>query len=101
YHVSGGFEGTQLTQRKRGQQNLGEPFVSKNGKELYYSEDISPGYLQYNKDPNGEIYQIKRLILEDGTIENVAGGTGGAVRPQVSPNGKYLAYVKRNKLKTN
>ncbi len=101
YHVSGGFEGTQLTQRKRGQQNLGEPFVPKNGKELYYSEDISPGYLQYNKDPNGEIYQIKRLILEDGTIENVAGGTGGAVRPQVSPNGKYLAYVKRNKLKTN
>ncbi|WP_245546811.1 amidohydrolase family protein [Pseudopedobacter saltans] len=101
YHVSGGFEGTQLTQRKRGQRNLGEPFVSKSGKELYYSEDISPAYLQYNKDPNGEIYQIKRLILEDETVENVAGGTGGAVRPQVSPNGKYLAYVKRNKLKTN
>lgn len=102
YHISGGFEGVQLTKRKNDQQDLGEPFVAKNGKEIYFSEDVSAGpYFQYNKDPNGEIYQIKKLNLEDNSIEVVAGGSGGAVRPQVSPDGKLLAYVKRIRLKSS
>lgn len=101
YHFSGGFEGVQLTKRKNDQQDLGEPIASPDGKYVFYSEDVSPGpYFQYNKDPYGEIYAIKRLNLEDGSIETITGGPGGAARPQVSPDGKLLAFVKRVRLKS-
>lgn len=101
YHIAGGGQGVQLTKRKNDQQDAGEPNVSPDGKYVYYSEDVSPGPLfQYNKDPNGEIYNIKRLDRETGQIETVAGGAGGAVRPQVSPDGKQLAFVRRVRLKS-
>ncbi|QEC54297.1 amidohydrolase family protein [Anseongella ginsenosidimutans] len=95
YHFSGG-EGLQLTKRKNDQQDAGEPFVSPDGKFLYWSEDVSEGpFFEYNKDPNTEIYAIKRLNLATGDIEKVTGGPGGAVRPAISPDGKWLAFVKR------
>ncbi|PWG80146.1 amidohydrolase family protein [Pararcticibacter amylolyticus] len=100
YHISGG-EGVQLTKRKNDQQDAGEPALSPDGKYLYYSEDVSPGpFFQYNKDPNGEIYEIKRQNRETGETETVAGGPGGAVRPQPSPDGRMLAFVKRVRLKS-
>jgi imidazolonepropionase-like amidohydrolase/Tol biopolymer transport system component len=101
YHFSGGFDGIQLTKKKNDQQDLGEPNISSDGKSVYFSEDVSGGSnFEYNKDPNGEIYAIKKLSLEDGSIEKIAGGAGGAVRPQVSPDGKMLAFVKRVRLKS-
>lgn len=100
YHFSGG-EGLQLTKRRNDQKNVGESDVSPDGKYIYYSEDVSPGTSsQYNKDPNGEIYAIKRLNRESGKIENVAGGQGGAARPRISPDGKLMAFVKRVRLKS-
>ncbi|HYK76339.1 MAG TPA: amidohydrolase family protein [Daejeonella sp.] len=101
YHIAGGGDGLQLTKRKNDQQDAGEPNVSFDGKFVYFSEDVSPGpFFQYNKDPNGEIYNIRRLNRETGEIKTVAGGQGGAVRPQISPDGKYLAFVKRVRLKS-
>ena len=101
YHIAGGGEGVQLTKRKNDQQDAGEPAISPDGKYVYFSEDVSPGpNFQYNKDPNGEIYNIRRLNRENGTIETVAGGSGGAMRPQISPDGKFLAFVKRVRLNT-
>ncbi|HXI01290.1 MAG TPA: amidohydrolase family protein [Sphingobacteriaceae bacterium] len=100
YHISGG-EGVQLTKRKNDQQDAGEPEVSPDGKYIYFSEDVSPGPLfQYNKNPNGEIYNIRKLNRETGDFETVAGGQGGAVRPQISPDGKQMAFVKRVRLKS-
>ncbi|HUH32881.1 MAG TPA: hypothetical protein VLZ28_02950, partial [Daejeonella sp.] len=101
YHIAGGGEGVQLTKRKNDQQDAGEPEVSPDGKFVYFSEDVSPGpFFQYNKDPNGEIYNIRRLDRSTGEIKTAAGGQGGAVRPQLSPDGKYLAFVKRVRLKS-
>lgn len=100
YHINGG-DGIQLTKRKNDQQDYGEPVSSPDGKYLYYSEDVSPGpFFQYNKDPNGEIYEIKRLNRETGETTVAVGGAGGAVRPQPSPDGKMLAFVKRVRLKS-
>jgi len=100
YHINGG-DGIQLTKRKNDQQDAGEPEVSPDGKYVYYSEDVSPGpYFEYNKDPNGEIYNIKRLDRETGEIETVASGQGGAARPEISPDGKLMAFVKRVRLKS-
>jgi Tol biopolymer transport system component len=101
YHIAGGGEGVQLTSRKNDQQDAGEPEVSPDGKYVYFSEDVSPGpFFQYNKDPNGEIYNIRRLNRETGIIETVAGGSGGAMRPQISPDGRFLAFVRRVRLNT-
>ncbi|MDH4037963.1 MAG: amidohydrolase family protein [Candidatus Krumholzibacteria bacterium] len=100
YHESGG-EGLQITKRRNDQQDVGEPWVSPDGRYVYFSEDTSPGpYFQYNKDPNGDIYVIRRVDRESGEIKNIVAGPGGAVRPQVSPDGKTIAYVHRVRTKT-
>jgi Tol biopolymer transport system component/imidazolonepropionase-like amidohydrolase len=100
YNKNGG-DGIQLTKRKNDQQDAGEPTVSPDNKFVYWSEDVTPGpVFQYSKDPNAGIYAIKRLNRETGDIETVTGGAGGACRPQLSPDGKMLAFVKRVRLKS-
>jgi len=100
YHVSGGV-GLQVTKRRNDQQDVGEPCVSPDGRYVYFSEDMSPGpYFEYNKDPNGNIYMIRRADRETGEVKNIVTGPGGAVRPQVSPDGKWLAYVHRVRTET-
>ncbi|MCH8331097.1 MAG: amidohydrolase family protein, partial [Bacteroidetes bacterium] len=54
----------------------------------------------YNKDPNDQIYIIKRYDRNTGKSEKVTGGPGSAFRPQVSHNDKWLAFVKRIRTKT-
>ncbi|MEO7291485.1 MAG: amidohydrolase family protein, partial [Ginsengibacter sp.] len=64
-------------------------------------EDVYPGgFFQYNKDPNSQIFVIKRFDREKGITEDVTGGPGGAARPQISHDGKILAFVKRIRTKT-
>jgi imidazolonepropionase-like amidohydrolase/Tol biopolymer transport system component len=100
YHKNGG-DGIQLTKRKNDQQDAGEPVASPDGKYIYWSEDVTAGpYFQYNKDPNSGIYAIKRLNRDNGRIETVAGGAGGACRPQLSPDNKMMAFVRRDRLKS-
>ncbi len=100
YHFTGG-KGLRLTKRKNDQQDAGEPWVSPDGRYLYWSEDMSPGgVFRYNKDPNGQIYVIRRLNLQTGEVENYIQIQGGAVRPQISPNGRYLAFVRRVRTKS-
>jgi len=95
YHISGG-SGIQLTKKKNDQQDLGEPFVSSDGRYVYYSEDVYPGgFFQYNKDANKQIYVIKRLDILKGGTEVSVRGPGGAFRPTLSRDGKQLAFVRR------
>jgi len=95
YHKAGG-KGIQLTKRKNDQMDAGEPCASPDGKYIYYSEDMSSGErFEYNKDPNSQIYMIRRYNMEDGKVENVIQGPGGAIRPQVSPDGSKLAFIRR------
>lgn len=100
YNINGG-TGVQLTKRKNDQQDVGEPVLSPDNKFLYFSEDVSPGpNFEYSKDPNGTIYAIRRLDLTTGKLTNFIQQQGGAVRPQVSPDGLTIAYVKRIRLKS-
>jgi Tol biopolymer transport system component/imidazolonepropionase-like amidohydrolase len=95
YHISGG-KGVEMTKRKNDQMDVGEPCASPDGKYVYFSEDMSPGSrFQYNKDPNGQIYMIRRVDRADGEVKNIITGPGGAVRPQVSRDGKRIAFVRR------
>ncbi len=101
YHISGG-EGIQLTKRKNDQQDAAnEPSVSPDGRYIYFSEDMYPGGMfNYNKDPLKQIFAIRRYDREEGKVENVTGGSGGAFRPQISPDGNWLAFVRRVDTKT-
>ncbi|MCK5369085.1 MAG: PD40 domain-containing protein, partial [Cyclobacteriaceae bacterium] len=95
YHIGGG-EGIQLTKRKNDQQDVGEPWVSPDGRYVYFTEDMAPGGMfLYNKDPNSQIYMIRRYDRQKDKIEKVIQGPGGAIRPQISPDGKKLAFVRR------
>lgn len=96
YHISGG-SGLQVTKRKNDQQDQGnEIALSPDGQYIYFSEDVSGGTtFEYNKDPNGQIYVIRRLDRETGEINNYITGAGGSVRPVPSPDGKTIAFVRR------
>ncbi len=95
FHITGG-TGVQLVARPNDQQDLGQPFISPDGRYVYYSQDVYPGgFFQYNKDPNSQIYAINRYDRETGRIERVTGGAGGAISPTLSPDGKSLAFVRR------
>ena len=100
YHISGG-SGLQMTKMKNSQQDAGQPTLSPDGRYLFYSEDMSGGStFQYNKDPYGQIYVIRRLDRESGKLINYVTGAGGAIGPQVSPDGKYLSFIRRVRLKS-
>ncbi|TFH65921.1 MAG: amidohydrolase, partial [Candidatus Zixiibacteriota bacterium] len=96
YRIPESGSGVQLTKKKNEQQDANEPVFSPDGKYLYWSEDMSGGdYFEYNKDPNGTIYVIRRLDLQTNEIRNIIEINGGACRPQISPDGKTMAFVRR------
>ena len=100
YHITGG-SGLQLTKRKNDQQDVNEPSLSSDGQYLYYCEDVYPGgFFQYNKNPNSQIYVIKRYDFDSGKTITITGGPGSASRPTVSPDNSKLAFVKRIRTKT-
>ncbi len=100
YHRSGG-EGLPMTKRATEQKDSGEPAFSPDGRFLYWSEDTTPGRIyDYNKDPNGQIYVIKRLDRPSGRVIDFVTGSGGSIRPTPSPDGKTLAFVRRVRYKS-
>jgi len=100
YPITGG-SGIQLTKKRNDQQDTGEPEVSPDGRHVYYSEDVSPGgHFDYNRDPNGVIYAISRLDLVTGEKLTVCRAPGGSARPEISPSGKQLAFIRRVRGKT-
>lgn len=100
YHKAGG-AGLQLTKKRTDQKDTNEPAFSPDGRYLYYSDDVTPGEVfEYSKDVNGEIYAIQRLDRDTGKIEKYVGGPGGSIRPTPSPDGKSLAFIRRDRYKT-
>ncbi|MGB5346050.1 MAG: hypothetical protein WBN23_07795, partial [Woeseia sp.] len=97
YHRDGG-SGVALVERpsEDHQKELGEPVFSADGRYVYYSLDVTPGAtFEYAQDSNGVVFEIRRYDMQTGKIETVVGRPGGAVRPQPSPDGTLLAYVRR------
>ena len=51
--------------------------------------------------PEGLIVEsIERYDMASGKVERVTGGPGGAARPEPSPDGRYMAFVRRERAKT-
>lgn len=98
YHSHGG-DGLMMVDRlhkEKSQKNIAEPAFSPDGRYLYYSQDITEGSVwQYNKDPTKNLFAIQRLDRQTGETDTLISGPGGAIRPIPSPDGKYIAFVKR------
>lgn len=102
YHLGGG-DGVKLVKRPNEsyQKELGEPVFAPGGKSIYYAHNTTPGdTFIYAQDANGEIFAIERFDIASGETTRIAGGAGGAVRPAPSPDGKLLAFVKREREKS-
>ena len=103
YHHTGG-SGTKIKAGSHGafnQKNITDPKFSPDGKYIYYTQDITGGRVwQYNKNATTELFNIIRHDLITGEEERYIGGAGGAVIPTPSPDGKYMAYLKREDTKT-
>ncbi len=100
YHRSGG-AGLQVTDRTSWQKDQGEPAVDPAGEWVYYSQDVTSGeQFEYNKDPYAGIYAILRRHLVTGETEYVTGGPGGAITPRLSPDGRLLSFIRRDRLDT-
>ncbi|TMN45040.1 TolB family protein, partial [Pseudoalteromonas piscicida] len=64
--------------------------------------DATPGKtFHYSKDSVAGIYKIKRFDRQTGEIETIIEGMGGAIRPTPSPDGKKLAYIRRDDFQTS
>lgn len=97
YHRNGG-GGVAVVERpnEQHQKELGEPAYSPDGRYIYFSLDSTPGgTFEYAQDSNSQIFEIRRHDLETGATESFVTGPGGAVRPTPSPDGRYLAFVRR------
>ncbi|NWG92991.1 MAG: PD40 domain-containing protein [Parvularculaceae bacterium] len=102
YHLGGG-EGVKLVKKPNDsyQKELGEPVFAPGGGSIYYARNTTPGdTFIYAQDTNGEVFAIERFDIATGETTRIAGGAGGAVRPTPSPDGKWLAFVKRERGKS-
>ena len=98
YHASGTGSGVALVQRPnpQHQKELGEPVFAADGSALYFSRNTTPGPIfEYAQNSNLEVFAIERYDMRTGERTQVAGGAGGAVRPNPSPDGRWLAVVRR------
>ncbi len=99
YHVSGG-GGVVLVKKpnEQHQKELGEPIFAPDGKHIYYTRNITAGPIfEYAQDSNGEVFDIERYEIDTGKTEAVVTGAGGSVRPTPSPDGKKIAFVRRER----
>jgi imidazolonepropionase-like amidohydrolase/Tol biopolymer transport system component len=97
YHVGGGGKGVQLTERPNWTANIGEPVVDPQGRFIYF---VASTAFDYNKNVYDSIYWIDRYDTWKGRRSTFVRGAGGAIRPAVSPDGKYLSFIRRVGLKT-
>lgn len=102
YHVSGG-GGVPLVKRasEQLQKELGEPIYAPDGRSLYYTRNITPGPIfEYAQNSNTDLFDIERYDLDTGEVTKAASGVGGSVRPTPSPDGKLIAFVRRERARS-
>ncbi len=102
YHVSGG-GGVKLVARadESLQKELGEPIYAPDGNAIYYSRNVTSGpTFEYAQDSTQGTFAIERYDLDTAEVTTAVSGYGGAVRPTPSPDGKSIAFIRRDKDRT-
>src|SRR5215210_1975132 len=102
YHVSGG-GGVPLVKKpnEQHQKELGEPIFAPDGKSIYYTRNVTPGPIfEYAQNSNTDLFDIERYDLDSGEVTKAVSGAGGSVRPTPSPDGKKIAFVRRERARS-
>ncbi len=102
YSTQGG-NGVKLVKRPNEsfQKELGEPMFAPDGKSIYYSMNTTPGNrFIYAQDSNSTLFEILKYDMDTGEISTAVSGFGGSVRPTPSPDGKTMAFVRRERAKS-
>jgi imidazolonepropionase-like amidohydrolase/Tol biopolymer transport system component len=97
YHIDGGAGHTVVDTPPNGR-DVQEPNPSSDGRFLYYTQRMDDHHIFV--DANHANYATMRRDLASGATEELIRGFGGALSPQVSPDGKRLGFVRRVKDKT-
>ena len=101
YHKTGG-QGVELVGKSPPDADW--PSVSADGPFLYFHSPVDPKEEPWLRDAVGGAFQIKRLNLHSGEVEEITAGrastmyrgsSGGAIAPEVSPDGRWLAFARR------
>jgi Tol biopolymer transport system component len=93
-----GGSGAVLVEMPANRRDVQEPSFTPDGRFVYYTQRIIEPNIYIN--PNHLNYVIKRRELASGATELLLGGWGSATSPQVSHDGKKVAFVRRVKEKT-
>ena len=102
YHVSGG-GGVPLVKKPNEvhQKELGEPIYAPDGKSFYYTRNVTPGPIfEYAQNSNTDLFDIERYDMDTGEVTKAVSGVGGSVRPTPSPDGKKIAFVRRERARS-
>ncbi|MDQ6827276.1 MAG: hypothetical protein M3081_00240, partial [Gemmatimonadota bacterium] len=100
YHKDGG-SGVQLIGNE---QRPESPSLSVDGKYLYYQIADQNGIASGRNDVTQGSRQLRRLEMSSGhileitnglSVQQYQGSSGGAVAPQISPDGRWLAFARR------
>ena len=106
YHTNSGAsgsDGVKLVKRpgEDFQKELGEPMFAPDGKSIYYSMNTTPGSrFIYAQDSNTTLFEILKYDMDTGETSTAVSGYGGSVRPTPSPDGKTMAFVRRERAKS-
>ena len=102
YHRDGG-KGLELIGKDNGDAEW--PAVSPDGRYVYFQyEAADPSSYAGHDDITQGAYQIKRLDLRTGTVDDITAGVGeqqyrasngGAIAPEISPDGRWMAFARR------
>jgi len=100
YHKSGG-AGVELVAKDKAP---GWHSISADGKYLYFDVQLCPPLPFGHTDPMLGCSQIRRMNLQTRKVEEITGGqaeqqdrgtSGGGIAPEVSPDGRYVAFGRR------
>ena len=89
---SRGGSGVQVTKKAE----LGDangPVFGPSGRYIYFAGRKSR--FQYNRNVNEGFWQLKRFECRTGELRTLSAASGGSSRPRVSPDGRFVAIVRR------
>jgi Tol biopolymer transport system component len=101
YHKDGG-SGVELV--GKAQPGADWPSVSPDGRFLYFHAPADPRTEPWSRDAVAGGSQLKRQDLRSGEVQEISAGeaslmyrgsSGGAVAPEISPDGRWLAFARR------
>ena len=96
YHRMGG-SGVRIT-KKAEIPDANEPVFSPDGRWIYFA--ARDRRYQYNRNVYEGIWQLRGYDRKTGNFRPLTDGYGGSARPRVSPDGKQIAFIRRDRAQT-